>query len=266
MRVLVTGGTGVLGREIVSGPLAAGFMRRVLTRRTRPSTVSSETEWAQADLLTGDGLAEALADVHTIIHAASDSRNSVAVDVDGTRRLVEAAAIAGVRHFIYVSIVGIDRIPFSYYRNKLAAEAIVERGRVPWSVLRATQFHSLVDSVLRQLARVPLVMPVPTRFLIQSVDEADVARRLMRCVADGPCGRLTDYVGPERMTLGDAARTWVSVRGLTHPVINLPLPGAMAAALREGLNTNPAGEAGSATWRDWLVARGAPSAALSAPR
>ncbi|HEV7588728.1 MAG TPA: NAD(P)H-binding protein [Longimicrobium sp.] len=256
MRILVTGGTGVLGREIVEiAEAAAGHAVRVGSRGPRCTSIPPEREWAVMDLASGSGNDEAVAGVDAVIHAASDPRHSQAADVEGTRTLIESCRRSGVAHFVYVSIVGIDRIPVRYYQHKLAAEAIVSAGGVPFSILRATQFHPFIDQLLKSAARVPLVMPLPAGFQVQSVDVGEVAHRLLRCVEAGPGGRLPDFGGPEALSLREAARLWRAARGVTKPLISLPLPGHAAAALRAGANTVPAGEHGTISWRDWLAAR-----------
>jgi uncharacterized protein YbjT (DUF2867 family) len=255
MKILVTGGTGVLGREIVEAAEAAGHTVRVGSRGPRRTGVPAAREWAVMDLASGSGMDEAVAGVDVVVHAASDPKSSQASDVDGTRALVEACRRRGVAHFAYVSIVGIGRIPVRYYQHKLAAEEIVSAGGVPFSILRATQFHPFLDQLLTAAARVPLVMPLPAGFQIQSVDVAEVARRLLRCVDEGPGGRLPDFGGPEAMTLREAARLWRDARGVTKPLLSLPLPGRAAAALRSGANTVPDGEHGTIRWRDWLDRR-----------
>ena len=254
MRILVTGGTGVLGRETVDAVEAGGHAVRVGSRGSRRAGAPAAREWAVMDLAAGSGIDEAVAEVDVVIHAASDPKRSQAADVDGTRALVEACRRRGVGHLVYVSIVGIDRIPVRYYQHKLAAEGIVAAGGVPWSILRATQFHPFIDQLLAGAARVPLVMPLPAGFQVQSVDVAEVARRLLRCVEAGPGGRLPDFGGPEAMTLRDAARLWREARGVRKPVLPLPLPGRAAAALRAGANTVPVGEHGTLRWSDWLHA------------
>jgi uncharacterized protein YbjT (DUF2867 family) len=252
MKILVTGGTGVLGREIVSAAEAAGHVVRVGSRGPRRAGIPAAREWAVVDLASGSGIDEAVAGVDAVVHAASDPRRSQAADVDGTRVLVDACRRHGVRHIVYVSIVGIDRIPVRYYQHKLTAEAIVVAGGVPCSILRATQFHPFLDQLLTGAARVPLVMPLPAGFQIQSVDVGEVARRLVRCVEAGPGGRLPDFGGPEAMGLREAARLWREARGVKKPLLSIPLPGRAAAALRAGANTVPVGEHGTISWRDWL--------------
>ncbi len=143
IRILVTGGSGVLGRQVVSRLAESSTdAARVMSRQPRPAGVSAKMEWAQADLESGHGLREAVADVHTIIHAASNPlKRTHEVDVAGTRRLLAEARAAGAAHLLYVSIVGMEHVPYPYYRHKLAAEQLIAQGDVPWTILRATQFQ-----------------------------------------------------------------------------------------------------------------------------
>jgi uncharacterized protein YbjT (DUF2867 family) len=197
--------------------------------------------------------------VQAVVHTASDPRRAGSVDVEGSRRLAEAARRAGVDHFVFVSIVGIDRIPFPYYRAKLQAEAAVQDSGVPHSILRAAQFHYFVDLLLRQAARVPLLLPVPAGFKVQSIGTADVADTLMEVVGSSPAGRLPGLFGPEAMTLARAARLWVRARRLRKAVVGVPVPGRTGAAFRRGFNTAPDRPGGGETWEEWLEATFGPS-------
>ena len=256
MTILVTGGTGTLGRAVVAAVRASGARARVLSRRERGAGDALDVEWVQGDVETGAGLALAVEGVSAVIHAASDARRSESVDVAGTRQLVAAARAARVGHFVYISIVGIDAMPsVAYYRRKLGAEWIIATGGVPWSVLRATQFHSFVEAIIATAHRVPLVMPLPTAFQFQSVDERETAERLVQVAAGPPAGRLPDLAGPEIMTLGAAARAWKEVTHVWKPVVPIPTFGETAAAFRAGKNTTLTGTRGTVRWRDWLVAR-----------
>lgn len=250
MRVLVTGGTGRLARRLFALAATADVTFRVLSRRARPADATRE--WAQGDLASGTGLTEAVRGVDAVLHLASDPANS-ADDVSGTRHLVEAAASAGVTHLLFLSIIGVDRIPYPYYRHKLAAEAIVESGRVPWTILRAAQFHSFVDWHLARLARMPVVMPVPFDFKVQCVDDAEMAQRLLAGLREGPHGRARDFAGPEILTLREAASEWRRVRSVRKPLVRLPTAGAVARGFSAGYNTNADAERGRVTWREWLA-------------
>lgn len=262
MRVLVTGGTGGLGREVVREARSRGHTVRVASRRERPGDLPPGRDWARLDLATGAGLEAALQGVEAVAHAASDPGRSGAVDVEGTRRLVAAAARAGVDHLLYVSIVGVDHIPLAYYRSKLEAEALVTDGDVPWSVLRLTQFHAFVDALLGAAARAPLVMAVPSGFQVQSVDTGEAGARVVQALEDGPGRRLRDFGGPEVLPVERVARRWQEVRGVRKPLVPLPVPGRIARGFRAGHNTAPGGDRGTIRWGTWLEARGsAPSRA-----
>lgn len=253
-RVLVTGGNGGLGREVVAQLHAAGYMVRVMSRSAAPAAAPAGLEWAVADLATGAGLSAALEGVDVVVHAASSpARNTRAVDVDGTRRLLKCAHQARVAHLVYVSIVGCDQVSLAYYRAKTAAEALVRDGGVPWSIVRATQFHSLIDGMLRRLARLPLFV-VPPDLLLQPIDTCAAAARLAESVAAGPAGRLPDIGGPEVLRLGDMAREWLAAQGRLRRIIAMPLPGAVAAAVRRGILTCPGQHYGHVTWAEWLRA------------
>ena len=204
-QVLVTGGTGVLGRRVVERLGSAGVGTRVLSHSEKPKTMAG-------DLLTGEGLEPAVRGIDTVIHCASSPfRKARKVDVDGTGRLLEAAARAGVSHLVYISIVGIDRAAsYPYYRVKLDAERVVEGSPVPHTILRATQFYDFVLMALRFLDRLP-VMPIPKGFLGQPVDAGEVAGRLVELALAGPAGRVPDVGGPKVGTLADTARTYMEI-------------------------------------------------------
>jgi uncharacterized protein YbjT (DUF2867 family) len=257
-RVLITGGTGGLGSELVPRFAAAGYTVRIMSRRPRPGD-GAAYEWAQADLDTGDGVAAALEGADVVVHAASAAQQRRwTADVEQTRVLLEAAKAVGAPHVFYISIVGVDAMsegrgwPASYYRSKLECERMIEASGVPWSNLRATQFHTLIDVFLRTLDRLPLVLAVPKRFRFQPIDTGEVAERMVQYAADGPSGRLPDLGGPEVLTLGDMARDWLRARGRRKALVNLPLMGTAAAAFGRGLNCAPDHAEGKITWPQWL--------------
>jgi uncharacterized protein YbjT (DUF2867 family) len=158
-----------------------------------------------------------------------------------------------VKHFVYVSIVGIDRIPFPYYQHKLAAEAVVQTGGVPFSILRATQFHSLIDMLLQATAKFPIArFAAFTDFKFQTVDTGEVASRLSDIALTQPAGRLPDMGGPEVMTLDEMARAWCAVQAKPYRLLRLPLPGKIAYGFRQGYNTCPDHRDGKITWAEWL--------------
>lgn len=249
-RVLVTGGTGALGREVVPGLLGAGYTVRVMSRRDPKPGEDVDVEWVQASLEDGTGLAEAVAGTDVVLHLASSPAKRQ-VDVEGTGRLLEHARAAGVGHFVYISIVGIDQISFSYYKSKLAAEQLIEKSGVPWSILRATQFHSLIDRLLHGIIRLPIAF-VPTNWQFQTISEREVSEHLVAAIQQGPSGHLPDVGGPEVQRLDEMARQWLAVRDMGRPIVHLPIPGGLSAGFRKGLNTTPHNNVGTITWQEWL--------------
>jgi uncharacterized protein YbjT (DUF2867 family) len=239
-----------LGQQVVERLQKTGYTVRIMSRKGKPDAVS--LEWAQVDILAGQGLEQAVAGVDVIVNCMSNpQKNTHAVDVQGTRLLLEKARAAQVAHFLHVSIVGIERIPFSYYKEKVAAESVVKAGGVPWSILRATQFHSLIDLFLSMFPARLGVMPLPGDFKFQTIHVGEVADHLMGHL-ETPSGLLPDIGGPEVLTAGEMARAWLVARGLKRLILPLPLPGKVADGFRHGYNTCPDRRIGKITWAEWL--------------
>jgi uncharacterized protein YbjT (DUF2867 family) len=228
--LLITGGTGTLGRPTVEALRAAGVEPRILSRRPGPSH-------AVADLRSGAGLAEALSGVETVMHLATNRRS----DARATERLLQTARSAGVQHLVYLSIVGVDAVPLGYYRSKLACEQLVAESGVPFTILRATQFHDFVAGFFSAQRRLPRLITLDVPF--QPISTAAVAERLVSLVTAAPAdGRVDDLGGPEVLPMAELARQWLIARGSTpeaadRRVVEWHLPGALAAAYREGLHT-----------------------------
>lgn len=251
--ILVTGGTGVLGGRVVRRLLADGRPVRVLSRRPRPGgTGPGGAEWAVADLTGGSGLAAALDGVGTIVNCASDPRHH-ADDLPGARHLAGAARAAGSPHLVHISIVGIDRVPLGYYRSKLAVEHILEESGLPLTVLRATQFHDLVLTMVQRLTRFPVV-PVPAGAVAQPVDVGEVADRLAELATGAPAGRVPDLGGPRVLDFADAAHAVLRASGRVRPVVAVPIPGRTMAAVRAGGLLAPDTPSGHRTFDDFLAA------------
>jgi uncharacterized protein YbjT (DUF2867 family) len=244
--ILVTGGRGSLGRRVVDRLRAAGREVRVLSRSGSPGTV-------RGDLSTGENLEAAVRGVDTIVHCATNPFKARQTDIEGTERLLQEAAQAGVSHVVFISIVGVDRNPyFPYYRVKLGAESVVERSPVPWTILRATQFHELVLGAGRFLDRLPAIMPVPRGFLLQPMDVGEAADRLVDLALSAPAGRVPDVGGPEVRTSAELARVYLGMAGRKKRLVELPLPGKAARAFREGAQICPDQAYGKIRWKEFL--------------
>ena len=253
-RTLVTGATGTLGTALRRKLAAAG--REVRAASRSPPGRSEETvEWIELDLTDGTGVESAVDSVDVVVHAATAPRGDTeAVDVNGTERLLAAAADAGVANFVYPSIVGIDEIPFAYYEHKAAAEAAVEESAVPSTIVRATQFHSFVADLLDSVAKLP-VWPLPTEIPLQPVAADEVAAAIVDHATEEATGRTDPIGGPEVRSVGDLTRAYRDARGLRRPVIRLPLPGSIAAGFRAGHATCPDHAVETVTWEAWLAGR-----------
>jgi uncharacterized protein YbjT (DUF2867 family) len=241
--VLVTGGTGALGRKVVARLRERGDEVRVLSRRSGAGTYVG-------DLNTGAGVADAARGAELVVHAASDTRRLGRSDLDQTKHLLEAAADA--EHLLYVSIVGIDSIPYVYYRHKLACEQSIASSGVPYTTLRATQFHDLIGWLMRAAERVPLVA-LPLDFRFQTVATDEVATRTAELIHGDPSREIIDFGGPEVLTLGQMAELWRTERGRPRRVMRLPVPGRVGRAFREGRNTCPENAEGIQTWAQFVA-------------
>jgi uncharacterized protein YbjT (DUF2867 family) len=238
--ILVTGGTGTLGGHVVRLLRQAGHDVRVASRRTGDGL-------ATIDWKTGAGLDEAVSGVDVVVHCASQNSGN-----DMEHKLVAAVRAAGVGHLLYISIVGVDRIPFFYYRTKLTGEQLIEASGVPWTVLRATQFHDLIKVVLAMSARLPLMFLPNLRF--QPIDASEVAARLVELAAGTPQGRVPDIGGPQVYSMRNLARMYLQATGRRRSIVSFRLPGKAFRAYAAGLNLAPGQAVGRISFADYLAA------------
>src|SRR5213080_3095188 len=202
-RVLVTGGTGTLGRLVVPRLRDAGCEVRVLSRRSRAG--AEGVEFVTGDLTKGEGIDAAVEGTEIIVHCAGSTKG----DEDKARHLVRAASRAGARHLVYISVVSaIERAMFGYFGSKLAAERAVAESGLPWTTLRATQFHDLILMTARQMAKLP-VIPVPAGFRFQPVDAGEVAQRLVELALGTPAGLVPDLAGPRVYEMAELLRGYL---------------------------------------------------------
>lgn len=242
--ILVTGGTAQLGRPTVAGLREAGHDVRVLSRGDSDGVLSG-------DLRTGRGLGRALAGVGTVVHLASTGS---ARDIAATRLLTTFARTARVGHLVYISIVGVDDIPFPYYLAKLEAEQVVIDAGIPHSILRATQFHSFVEGLFTAQRRILPVTLVPA-FSFQPIAVDEVASRLVELATADPAGRVPDIGGPQALAALDLAGRWKRASGSHRPLVPLRIPGRTAAAFAAGHNLVPGPPFGRGTFDEYLAAR-----------
>ncbi|WP_145827867.1 SDR family oxidoreductase [Streptomyces sp. T12] len=241
--ILVTGGSGTLGRHVTDRLRTDGHEVRALSRHTQPYAVDLREG--------GSGLDRAVDGADTVVHCATSARGG---DEKAARNLIAAARRAGVGHLVYISIVGVDRVPYPYYRTKLAVERLVEDSGTGFTVLRATQFHDLVFRVLQGLAKSPVV-PLPARVKDQPVEVTEVAERLAQLAQGTPVGRAEDMGGPEVRTFDSLARAYLRAAGRRRAVVKVPLRGAAYDAFRAGGHLAPQHAVGIRTFDEYLTTR-----------
>ena len=257
--ILVTGGTGTLGRHVVRRLRDVGNNVRVLSRSSHEA--EDGIQFMSGDLATGEGIEAAVDGIETIVHLAGSAKG----DEDKARNLVRGASSqTRLPHLVYISVVGADRIPmvsrvdramFGYFESKRAAERMVEDSGLPWTALRATQFHDLMLTVARQLAKLP-VTPVPAGFRIQPVEVDEVAARLVELTLGEPAGMVPDMGGPRVYGAAELLRGYLRAsKRRRRPIVPVWLPGKAARVFRDGGNLAPEQAVGHRTWEEFLADR-----------
>jgi uncharacterized protein YbjT (DUF2867 family) len=247
--VLVTGGTGTLGRLTTPLLRDAGFKVRVLSRNSHEA--ADGIEYAVGNLTTGEGIDAAVAGVDTIVHLAGDAKG----DDEKARTLVKAVtATGGKPHLVYISVVGADQESFAYFGFKRAAEQVIAESGLPWTTVRATQFNDLVLTLAKTLAKLPVV-PVPSGFRVQPIDARDVAARLVELAQGEPAGLVPDIAGPKIYTLKEILTSYLKATNRRRPLLPVHFPGKASRTFRTGINLAPTNATGTHTWEAFLADR-----------
>lgn len=247
--ILVTGGTGTLGGHVVPLLREAGHDVRILCRTPRES--KDGIEYFAVDLLKGDGVDRAVAGVETVLHLAGGTKG----DDTATQNLVRAAVKAEVKHLVYISVIGVDTMPIGWFKTQLAAEKAVVDSGIPYSILRAAQFHDLCLMMAEKMAKMPIV-PVPGGLRFQPVDSREVAARLVELTLGQPTEGVAMLAGPTVYGLGDLLRSYLEARGKRRPLMPMRMPGKAGKAYRAGDNLALDGnEIGERTWEEFLTER-----------
>lgn len=246
-KIAVAGGTGVLGRHVVDVAGKRGYDVVTLAHSTG------------VDLVAGTGLDGALDDVEAVVDVTSiqtqSARASEKFFEAVTSHLLQAEKAAGVGHHVALSIVGADKAPYGYYSGKVLQERLVTEGDVPWSLMRATQFHEFAGQIMERLRRGPVVIVPQMRS--QPVAASEVAGRLIDLVEAGPSGRVPDFGGPREEDAVDMVRAFKAATGARVWILPVPFPGALGRALRDGsLVAGRGADHGTQTYADWLRAEG----------
>lgn len=246
-QILVTGGTGTLGQSLVPQFLDRGHDVRVLTRRTSDLPMGIST--IRGDLVNGENVDDAFNGVDVVVHAATDpTRNAQSFETNSMTTIIRAAQRTGA-HVVYVSIVGVDRNRYGYYKAKRSAEKLLEESNVKWTIQRATQFHDLIDRFLqgRAFVRAP-------GLAFQPIDVAEVAGRLVEIAENEPIGRATDLGGPELLGIKTLARRREAITNHHTRLIKVPRVGMVKDFVR-GAHLCPRHRDGVITWEQWITNR-----------
>lgn len=246
--ILVTGGTGMVGRSVVTRLAAAGHTVRVLSRHASTGEQGPATTTA-VDLREGGRPLDAAVDgVGTVVHLATTNTGG---DTRSVANLIGAARRADAPHVVLISIAGVDRSPMPYYRTKLRVEQELAASGLGWTLLRTTQFHGLVLKLCTLLAKSPLVA-VPS-IPLQPIDSGEVADRLAALAAGEPAGRVPDLGGPRVEEFPDLVRCYLRWSGRRRVLVPVRLPGRAIAAYRKGRHLAPA--VGRISFEEFLADR-----------
>ena len=201
MKIVVVGGTGLIGSKLVEKLRWSGH---------EPLAASPETG---VDLLTGEGLAEALDGAEVVVDVANAPAWEDAAVLDffqtSARNLLAAETAAGVGHHLALSIVGADRLPESgYMRAKIVQEETVKAGSVPYTILRATQFFEFIGRIIDSSTNGDTIRVPPVFLQPESAD--DVASALAELAANEPANGIVELAGPEEFRLDELVRRVLS--------------------------------------------------------
>ncbi|MGH7765332.1 MAG: SDR family oxidoreductase [Candidatus Dormibacteraceae bacterium] len=257
--ILVTGGTGGLGRRVVERLCRGGHRVRVTSRHSHEA--AHGIEYVLSDLAKDEGVDAAVDGASVVVHCAGVGK--IKEDKAQAQNLVRAAKRAAVRHLLAVSVVGADRIPvrtavdrsmFAYFASQRAKELVVAESDVPWTNLRATQFYDgFLLVMVRGMSKLPLVpLPADTRF--QPVDADEVADNLVELALGPPVGQAPDIAGPKIYDAEYLLRSYLDAVGRRRRIVRVRMPGRAAAAVRSGANLSPGLAVGVRTWEEFLAA------------
>ena len=190
-------------------------------------------QWVVADVDRHDGALDAATrGCEAVVHCTSNLPTAEATDIGGTSNLLAAAETAGVGHFLYVSIVGIEGVALPYYGAKVTAEQTVMVSVLPWTFLRTTQFHELLGEWPTIAAEGgPMLLAEGVRF--RPVATSEVADRIVELVNTGASGRVRDLAGPEILSVEELAERHEQATGV-HAPIGVAEAGTSAAAFLGG--------------------------------
>lgn len=249
-KILITGGTGVLGRS-----LSALLTEHQLPHHITSRAILPENDLAlQADFLSKKGITEAVDGKEIIFHLATDLKR----DLELTRNLLEAIGVGRRVHLVYMSIVGIDKVPFRYYQQKLASEEAIRTSGIPFTILQATQFHEFIDQLLSTFLRYPVGL-LPKKIRLQPIQKEIVAAELYRLGMQSASGVTHEMGGREIYSFYQLATEWLRHTRRRRRIIPLPLWGRLGTSFNGGGLTTLHRWPESISWSQWLTKQYGPA-------
>lgn len=242
-KILITGGTGTLGKKVCELLDAQHIPYVVGTRRK-----SENNHLVTMDLIQNTGISEAVVGKELIFHLATDLKK----DTEATQNLLKALGGQSKVHLVYISIVGIEDIPFSYYRQKLASEKAIKQSGIPHTIVRATQFHEFAHGIIANLLKYRIGI-LPKKIVLQTIDVSLVAKELVSVSQKTPENKTYELGGAEILNFGQMADIWLKLTGKHRWIINIPIPGKLGKALRYGSLTTRFRKPESSRYKHWLA-------------
>lgn len=249
--ILITGGTGNLGKSLAK-LLDEKNINYTIGSRSNKSNTSNI---AVLDLLKNEGVYEAVKGKDIIFHLATDLKK----DTEATQNLLNAIGNKSNIHLIYISIVGIDKVPFNYYQQKLASENAIKASGIPFTILRATQFHEFIHQIISTFLKFPVGL-LPKKVVAQPIQTEIVAKELYRLSLEIALNKTYEIGGAEVFTLEQMTNEWLRHTGKKRWVLNFPIFGKLGTSFRNGSLTTNYIKAESITWKQWLNKRHGSSA------
>jgi uncharacterized protein YbjT (DUF2867 family) len=244
MNIVVIGGSGLIGRQLATLLRQAGH------------AVTAASPSSGVNAVTGEGLSEALAGAQVVV----DVSNSPSFEDEAvmhffrasTRNLLDASARAGVAHYVALSVVGSERVPASgYFRAKVAQEALIQEGRVPYTLVRATQFHEFLMSIAH-VATEGQTVRLPSAPL-QPIAASDVAAALADVAVQAPLNGTCEVAGPEAVPLDQLIRQLFQARQDPREVVSDPQATYFGSPLvGDALMPSPGARIGKLSLAQWL--------------
>lgn len=262
-RILITGGTGKLGQELSKQLINKGFQVTILSTQQNPD-IQYCSNIHTGNLTDISSLKNAVLNSDIIIHCASNPRNSKVIDIEGTKNLLQITSQKQLNHFIYISIVGVDKSMFPYYQSKLEVEKLIQESNLPWSILRATQFHDMIlDRFIKPFDEKTVSLKIPQGMQFQSVAIEDVANKLFSLAIGSYTNTIETIAGPEIYTIEEMTRIYLNILDRKDKIEPKMYEEDIYKLFRSGVNLCPDYAFGKITWKDFLVQKGLKSEVFS---